>query len=720
MSLGVRLRTDLIWNPYAADRADMWVAQDPIRKEFYYFSSLEKAIATSLERCTSIESVLRFARAIEGSVTREFIVDLLRRLDCACLLLHSNWVAAETRSRPRSISVATRISSLLALRIPIWNPSRTLGPIREFGFLLFHPWLMLALFLCGMLCVGCMLQRWTEIVGDVAAWPIRLQGDRLVLLSALILAIKGLHELGHAFACHWVGGTCREIGIMFFFGVPCLYCDVSDVWRIPNRWQRILVSAAGIYIELLIAMTASLVWLLSTEPWVQAVALQIVVLCTVVTVAFNANPLLRYDGYYILSDLMRIPNLSDQSREAWGALWRGWLSKDREQSTPRFQYPLALFHLASWCYRWFLCFAILWGLHRWLVMLRMPESAAMLAGSFAIALGWLGVMGWKANQDASKPRFTYDKVRVVGLMVVTTPMVLFLCLSRVEDSFFARGVLEPIRMSPVYANQTANLRQSVQDGMQIDANDPCLQMEAPELEREWTLVQGELQAITQRSTLLAARSVDDPAAAQQVLELSNVIEGMQQRIEKLAGQRMSLFPTSSFAGVFIDVTDIPFRSDFWGNEIRDRWTLELLAKNRATLDRGHMVGVLVDPNGWQVKAYVSEADVKRCQIGAAVQVRLDRSSRETLNGVVKSVSEESLSKTPKALQSDVLFGSKKSFALELKPEQPTYAVLIELENTTTRPVMNGLASVRIAVGQTTIVRSLWGKLTSLVYQATEL
>ena len=106
-------------------------------------------------------------------------------------------------------------------------------------------------------------------------------------------------------------------------------------------------------------------------------------------------------------------------------------------------------------------------------------------------------------------------------------------------------------------------------------------------------------------------------------------------------------------------------------------------------------------------------------MGAVVQVRFDQSPRRTLAGVVKSISAESISRTPKALRSDVLFGSEMASEQEMKPEHTTYSIFIELKKTDWSPIANGLASVRISVGQRTPIESLWEMATSLVYRAKE-
>ena len=109
--------------------------------------------------------------------------------------------------------------------------------------------------------------------------------------------------------------------------MPTLYCDVSDAWRLPSKWQRILISAAGIFVELVLAAIATWLWWFSEPGLLNTLCLRVMFLCSVSTLVFNANPLLRYDGYYILSDLLNVPNLWQESRNLWRRLTWNWLTE---------------------------------------------------------------------------------------------------------------------------------------------------------------------------------------------------------------------------------------------------------------------------------------------------------------------------------------------------------------------------------------------------------
>src|SRR5947209_8298186 len=112
--------------------------------------------------------------------------------------------------------------------------------------------------------------------------------------------VKVIHEFGHGLSCKAFGGEVHEMGLLFLVFSPCMYCNVSDSWTLPNKWKRIIISAAGIYVELIIAAIATWVWWNTpTKPFINHLSLSLMVVCSVSTVVFNANPLMRYDGYYV-------------------------------------------------------------------------------------------------------------------------------------------------------------------------------------------------------------------------------------------------------------------------------------------------------------------------------------------------------------------------------------------------------------------------------------
>ena len=703
MPIPTRLRPDLLWSPYAIDRPDLWIAHDPVHREFYFFSDVEKAIALSLDGIQSVSAIVQKCRRIDATVTANFVRNLVRRLDQASLLLHRNWRHAD----PAKVSVAGRwlsnTNALIAWRVPLMNPTRAINRLLPIGRVLYSTWALFAFQLMGVGCLLMLAQRWTELIADLHVLQLGMRGDRLLLAAVLFLAIKALHELGHALACRIAGADCREIGVFFFFGVPCMYCDVSDVWRVPNRWKRIFVSAAGIITELMIAILACVIWLLSTTQLVQSIALQIMFFCSIVTLLINANPLLRYDGYYILSDAMGIPNLADQSREAWYGLWRSWLfGFERSDSVFR-RTALALFHLASSSYRWFLLAALIWSVNQWLLQLRLGGFGTILT---TIVMTAILANLWRGLQSCFSVRELREPLRWFRVCFWAIAFALLVWAGgtwRIPHHLFARGVVQYAEHLTLYARHSAILSEVISDGSIAQAGRNIVVTESPELELDRIRSHGELNVAKVRLRQAASRSVDDPLAALQLAELEKTVSAIEERVEKLEQERGQLQLQSQVEGMFFELLLEQSVADISGRRFGQHIKLATLSKDRAYVERGQTLGEIVLSNRWSVSTFINELEIDQCKLGAKVWVRLDQMTSVTIPGKVESISAESIQRTPKALIGDTLFastlGDQPSNA---KPEQTTYSVIIDLDVQDRTLVRNGLASVQIETVSKTI------------------
>ncbi len=180
-----------------------------------------------------------------------------------------------------------------------------------------------------------------------------LDRDNWLRLAAAWVLLKVLHETAHGLACKRYGGTVGSAGITLLFFMPLAYVDVTSSWRCRSKWQRIATAAAGIYAELFVASIATIVWATSSPGIVQTMALNIALTAGVSTLVFNANPLVRFDGYFILSDLLEIPNLYSCSQQ-WMADFVQTHVLGRETATP--SWPQA----KAWIIRVYAVAALAW------------------------------------------------------------------------------------------------------------------------------------------------------------------------------------------------------------------------------------------------------------------------------------------------------------------------------------------------------------------------
>lgn len=215
--------------------------------------------------------------------------------------------------------------------------------------------------LCGLfmlVSLGAAIDHWEEITAHGANF-FTLQN--LGLTWILFIGVKIVHEFGHAFTCKRFGGEVHEMGFMFILFTPYLFCNVSDSW-LAQKGARIVVTAAGIVVELFLACIATWLWLFSQPGLFHQMCFNTMVLCSVSTVLFNANPLMKFDGYYIMTDLLEIPNLRAKSN-AWVTNWAqrtllGMKSAARRMAAFEISPLFGLYAVAAYCYGWLITYNI--------------------------------------------------------------------------------------------------------------------------------------------------------------------------------------------------------------------------------------------------------------------------------------------------------------------------------------------------------------------------
>jgi multidrug resistance efflux pump len=309
------LRTDLRISRQEAPEGAVYVLKQPDSGAYFRFREAEHFIARQLDGRTSLEEIRRRAAERFGSEVPAAAVErFVGRLRHAGLL---QGAAAPAPSRPGG-----RIrGDALYLRFRIMDPDRLLGWLAtRLGFF-FTPWFFLgsgALILAAM---AVTVDARAEIAADVAAL-FRL--DVLLFAWVTVLSVSALHEMAHGLTCKRFGGEVHEIGFLIIYLQPALYCNVSDAWLFPEKSRRLWVTFSGAYFEIVIWAASTLVWRM-VEPGSGLSEAALVVMATSgIKTLFNWNPLIKLDGYYLLGDLLGIPNLRAKAfarlRELFGRI----------------------------------------------------------------------------------------------------------------------------------------------------------------------------------------------------------------------------------------------------------------------------------------------------------------------------------------------------------------------------------------------------------------
>ena len=359
----VGLREDLEVSRHVFRGAPAYIVRDPITFQNQRLEPNDYAILCRITSDMNLGAT--FDRLVEeGRLTRddehrfyEFILSL-HTLGFLRLPLSDDRMLYKRYMVREQIKRRERLSSILFFRIPVWNPNafldRTIGMMRPlFSTGAFILWAML---LCSAVYIA--VRNWSELVNPLQSV---LAAENVFLMWLTLIGLKVFHEFGHAYACKHYGGHVPEMGIYLILFTPCAYVDATASWGFSKKRHRLFVSLAGMYIEIALACLAVFVWALTEPSLIHSVAHNAIFLASAVTVLFNINPLMRYDGYYILCDLLEIPNLRAKSSECLATQIKSRLLGVPRRDTSmdkKTTVTLCCFGVAGAIYRAFLMVAI--------------------------------------------------------------------------------------------------------------------------------------------------------------------------------------------------------------------------------------------------------------------------------------------------------------------------------------------------------------------------
>jgi len=320
-------------------RNELWyVLQDHSAGKFHRFTPAAYYLIGLMDGERTVQQLWELAGVQLGDdlPTQDEVIRLLGQLHAAdvlqCDVPPDLLELFRRHQQHRQTRWKQRLRSPLVIRVPLWDPERFLSrwlPLVRPLFSWYGVLLWLAVVLTALVLAGIHWSELTESVVDRVLAP-----QNLLLLWLVYPLVKALHELGHGFATRVWGGEVHEIGIMFLVFMPVPYVDASAASAFRDRRKRMLVGAAGIIVELFLASVALFVWL-NVEPGVvRAIAYNIMLIGGVSTVLFNGNPLLRFDGYYVLADAVEIPNLGMRANRYFGYLFQRYLLALEKAESP--------------------------------------------------------------------------------------------------------------------------------------------------------------------------------------------------------------------------------------------------------------------------------------------------------------------------------------------------------------------------------------------------
>jgi len=452
-------------------------------------------------------------------------------------------------SKRRRKEVGGYFMNLLFSRIPLIDPDHFLDRwVKAFGWCFGPVGLVLwtALVVAGLWSIaGRVDELWDQKSGI-------LSPSNLPLLYVSMILIKGIHEFGHGFACKHFGrqthsgGEVHTMGIMFIVFMPLPYVDASSAWALRNKWHRAFIGAGGMYVEVAIGGAAALIWAnAAPDTLAHALAYNMIFIAGVTTLLFNANPLIKFDGYYILSDLLETPNLAQRSKDYLYYLVKKFaygVRRPRDPSHTLGERPwLVTYAITAAIYRVFISVSIIL-----FVVDSLKYLGIMLAMSGVI--GWVIVpIGKWVHYLLVNPELMRVRARAQGVTVVFV-VVLIGSLGLIPMPYHARGegVVEPIRIELVYAGADGFIADVLPSATRVTGEEPYL-------------VAGTNNGLrVERLKLLADRGLyeayyrqarsEEPAQAQVVL---GQIEALNEQLARVEQQLEALDVEPAFPGVWI-------------------------------------------------------------------------------------------------------------------------------------------------------------------------
>lgn len=569
-------------------RGHVWhVLQDHQTGRFHRLSPIANLMLCLMDGRRTMRDIWEAAgqRVRNDPPTQDEAIHLLSQLHSSDLLqgeIPPDFTEmAERSERAETRQLMMRLKNPLALRIPLFDPNRmldaTLPIIRPlFTWFGFAAWL--ALIVTGFVLA---VLHWPELTTNVADRVLATENVALILFVYPV--VKSLHELGHAYATKVWGGEVHEIGIMLLVFIPVLYVDASASAAFAQKRRRVVVGAAGILVEMALAAIAIFVWLYGSPGLARAVAFNVMLIGGVSTLLFNGNPLLRFDGYYIFSDLLEIPNLATRANGYFFYLVQKHLFKIRDIESPILAPGeakwLFAYAVLSCVYRMFVSFGIALFLSTRMFIVGVVMALWALA-SIAIFPVFKGLRYLATNARLRGQR--RRAITIVGGAFAVVAGLLFAV--PLPYATIVEGVVIVPDQAEVRAKTEGFISAVLtRPGADAPARQPLVAVEDPTLDARIAVLEAQLEETRYR--LDAVRQVDRV----QVEMFEEQAGHLAERLEALRGRKRDLIVNSELAGQFV----MPRADDMIGRYVK----------------RGELLGYVIASGNPMVRVLAPQSDV---------------------------------------------------------------------------------------------------------------
>lgn len=597
-------------------RGETWhVLQELTMERFFKFTPAAYSVIGLMDGTKTVDEIWQAAcEQLDDAPTQDEMIEILSQLYRADVLqCDVSPDAAELLTRHQEQKRRRWQSQLLSVfswRFPLIDPEpilRVLQPVVRPLFGWFGAFLWIAIVLPAAILFA---THWTDLTEGILDRV--LVPQNLFALWILFPVIKVFHEFGHAFATKTYGGEVHDMGIMMLVIAPVPYVDASAASAFREKWRRVVVGAAGMLVELFIAALALFVWLNAEPGVVRSMAYNAIFIASVSTVLFNGNPLLRYDGYYILADLLEIPNLRGRASQYLLYLCERYLFGSKDAYVPRSTTSerawFVSFGILSFVYRTFVVVAILM-----FVAQKLFRVGALLA--LAAAAVWLVFPPVKGLYFLlTSPRIRSVRTRAFAVTAAILGVLLAgIALVPVPYRTGAEGVVWIPEESMVRAGTEGFVDKIIAEpGARVEAGMPLFTLTNPPMATQERITASYVEELEAKR--IQYLSSDPVKAAMTRDELRQAHE----RLSRIRSEVAELTVRSRVAGTFIVPTpeDLPLRF----------------------VKKGELLGYIVDVERMTIRAAVSQTiiDLVRSRTNGA-EVRLSDRVTEVVTADIKRI-----------------------------------------------------------------------------------
>ena len=627
----------------------MWVVKDPMTLEHHELGEAEHLLLEALSEPATLRSLKeKFERVLAPQTIQPAeIQSYLGQLHRAGLLVARGQgqatALAERAAERRRERWRWSWTELLALRLRGFNPDGWLDALGPAAKVLLSPLMLIGYALIIVAALALVVSQAATFVSRLPALDQLVAPSNWLWLAVVVAVVKLLHELAHALVAKRMGAEVHEAGLLLLVFVPTLYCDVTDIWNLPSKWQRMAVSAAGMGMELLLAAVATFVWWNSEPGLINLLAMNTMIVCSVGTLLVNANPLMRYDGYYLLADLTESTNLWQRSRDAWHGMVARWFFRPQENAR-REPWWLALYGGLSSAYMTVVLGTIFWTL---LVTLQPLGFSVIAYAAGLLLLGGVVVGPARQMQQTLASPVRRRQFRPWTSSLVT--LLLIALLAGLWHWPMADRVECPVRVTaahptPLVATLGGRLESALPPGTLVQPGDIVATLVSDDIQLAGQRLAAELALAELKVKQLQALRPHDPQANQQLPAAMAAAEAAREQLAEHQAQADRLVLRAPHEGMVMAHPTKPAADE---SLTLASWSgSPLEEQNRgAWLEPGTPVAIVADYRAREVALAIDETDVELVAADQRVRVQLFGMGPEPIAGTLRDISQVATSET---------------------------------------------------------------------------